>query len=87
MLLVQPLLIELEQEPGLIGRARKDKMEIYFYKGKKYKFKSMEDANNALPLGDGMWDERKPGEYICANNGTYKIGRTHWAWVVGNFYD
>ena len=62
-------------------------MEIYFYNGKKYKFKSMEDANNALPLGDGMWDERKPGNYSCAHNGEYRMGRTHWAWVEGNFYD
>lgn len=47
----------------------------------------MEEANRALPLGDGAWDERKPGEYICANNGTYKIDKSHWAWMVGNFYD
>ena len=47
----------------------------------------MEEANNKLPLGDGRWDERTPGAYVCAHNGTYITTKKHWAWVKGNFYD
>ena len=43
----------------------------FIYESKKHKFKNMEDANNNLPLGNGRWDERSPGAYVCADNGTY----------------
>ena len=50
-------------------------------------FKNTEEANDKLPLGNGVWDTREPGAYSCAHNGQYKMNTTHKAWVKGNFFD
>ena len=55
---------------------RKDIMKTFIYKNKKYKFKTMEEANKKLPLGDGAWFGPEEGE--PAN--TYR-------WEEGNFFD
>ena len=62
-------------------------MKTFIYESKKYKFKNTEEANDKLPLGNGVWDTREPGAYACAHNGQYKMNTTHKAWVKGNFFD
>ena len=59
----------------------------FIYEGKKYKFKNMEEANDNLPLGNGVWSERDGGCYSCAHNGNYIAVKKHFAWVKGNFFD
>ena len=51
-------------------------MKTFIYKNKKYKFKTMEEANAELPLGDGAWFG--PEEGLPEN--TYR-------WEEGNFFD
>jgi hypothetical protein len=64
-----------------------ENMKTFIYESKKYKFKNTEEANDKLPLGNGVWDTREPGAYSCAHNGQYKMNTTHKAWVKGNFFD
>jgi hypothetical protein len=68
-------------------KERRNKMTTFIYEGKKYKFKTMEEANKELPLGHGRWDERSGGCYSCAHNGNYITTQKHHAWVKGNFFD
>ena len=51
-------------------------MKTFIYKNKEYKFKTMEEANNKLPLGDGAWFGPEEGEL----KNTYR-------WQEGNFFD
>jgi len=51
-------------------------MKTFIYKNKEYKFKTMEEANNKLPLGDGAWFGPEEGEL----ENTYR-------WREGNFFD
>ena len=51
-------------------------MKTFIYKNKKYKFKTMEEANKELPLGDGAWFGPEDGE----PENTYK-------WQEGNLFD
>jgi len=71
----------------MFNNNKREYMTTFIYESKKHKFKDMEEANNKLPLGDGRWDERTPGAYVCAHNGTYIATKKHWAWVKGNFFD
>ena len=51
-------------------------MKTFIYKNKKYKFKTMEEANKHLPLGNGAWFGPEEGE----PKNTYR-------WQEGNFFD
>ena len=63
-------------------------MKTFIFEGREFNhFKDMEEANDRLPLGHGVWDERKAGAYACAHNGEYKMNRIHYAWIKGNFFD
>ena len=51
-------------------------MKKFIYENKKYEFKTMEEANKELPLGDGAWFGPEEGE-----------PKNTWRWVKGNFFD
>jgi hypothetical protein len=51
-------------------------MKTFIYKNKKYKFRSMEEANKNLPLGDGAWFGPEEG-----------LPKNTWRWEEGNFFD
>ena len=52
----------------------KTKMQTFIYEDKEYQYPDMQDANDALPLGDGGWFE-EPNR------------KETWRWHLGNFFD
>ena len=51
-------------------------MKTFIYKNKEYKFKTMEEDNKKLPLGDRAWFGPEEGE-----------AKNTWRWQEGNFFD
>ena len=48
-------------------------MKTFIYKNREYKFKTMEEANKELPLGDGAWFGPEDGEPETLTNGRKEI--------------